>query len=57
MKYLLSLFVLSSVLFGYNIEFAKKFSKEISNDEITSYISVYSKHKLHLNPASCITNS
>ena len=46
MKYLLSLFVLSSVLFGYNIEFAKKFSKEISNDEITSYISVYSKHKL-----------
>jgi len=46
MKYLLSLVFLSSFVFGYQIEFAKKFSKEISNDEITSYISVYSKHKM-----------
>ena len=45
MRYLLSIVVLSSVLFGYQIEFQKKFSKETSNDEIISYISVYSKHK------------
>jgi len=45
MKYLLTLVVLSSIVFGYNIEFQKKFSKEISNDEITSYISIYSKNK------------
>lgn len=46
MKYLFILMVLSSVIFGYEIEFQKKFSKEISNDEITSYISIYSKHKM-----------
>lgn len=44
MKYLLISIVLCGVVFGYEIEFQKKFSKEISNDEITSYISVYSKH-------------
>ena len=43
MKYLLTLVVLSSLVFGYTIEFNKKFLKEISNDEISSYITISSK--------------
>lgn len=45
MKYLLSLIVSSSLLFGYTIDFNKSFSQEISNDEITSYIAIYSKNE------------
>lgn len=46
MRYLLTFIALVSIVFGYEIEFQKKFSKEITNDEIISYISVYSKHKI-----------
>lgn len=45
MKSLLILILSISLSFGYTIEFNKNFSKEISNDEATSYISIYSTKK------------
>ena len=45
MRYLIGIVFFSSIVFGYSIEFNKRFSKEIGNDEITSYISISSKHK------------
>ncbi len=45
MRYLVSLIVFSTLAFGYTIEFNKNFSKEIENDEVSSYISIYSKNE------------